>query len=90
MLAVTGAVFSAEEWKLPANEPQFKRGRGMELVVGNCILCHSPDYVSMQPPLDNTGWTAIVKKMREKYGAPLPEDKVDEVVKYLVENYGKK
>jgi hypothetical protein len=90
-LLITEAMsFSAEDWKLPAGEPQFRRGPGVELAVANCILCHSSDYVSMQPPLDAAGWTAIVQKMREKYGAPLPTDKVDDVVKYLAGVYGKK
>ena len=78
-----------EEWKLPPGEPQFKRAPGAELAIGSCVICHSADYVSMQPPLNAAGWTAIVQKMREKYGAPLPADKVDEVVKYLVATYGK-
>ena len=78
-----------ESWKLPAGEPQFKKGEGAQLVVANCLICHSADYVSMQPPLDEARWTAIVQKMRKTYGAPLPEDKVDEVVKYIMANYEK-
>jgi mono/diheme cytochrome c family protein len=86
-LAVTCA---AEEWTLPAGEPQFRSGPGAELAIGNCVICHSADYVSMQPPLEAAGWKAIVQKMREKYGAPLPEAQVDAVVKYLAAAYGKK
>ena len=85
-----GGPFAAEDWKLPAGEPQFKRGPGAELAAGNCVICHSADYVSTQPPMNAAGWTAIVQKMREKYGAPLPPAQVEEVVKYLVANYGKK
>jgi mono/diheme cytochrome c family protein len=83
-------VFSADDWKLPSGEPQFRRGPGAELAIGNCAVCHSSDYLSMQPPLNAAGWSAIVQKMREKYGAPLPADKVDDVVRYLVTAYGKK
>ena len=89
-LISAGCLLAAEEWKLPAGEPQFKRGPGAELAVGNCVICHSADYVSMQPPLNAAGWAAIVQKMREKYGAPLPPAQVEEVVRYLVANYGKK
>lgn len=81
---------AAEAWKLPLDEPQFRKGPGAEIAVGNCVICHSADYVSMQPPLDSGGWTAIVQKMREKYGAPLPAQQVDTVVNYLVTAYGKK
>ena len=78
-----------EEWKLPAETTRFKPAPRAALVTANCLLCHSADYVSMQPPLDRTGWTAIVQKMRKTYGAPLPEERVESVVDYLVEQYGK-
>lgn len=87
-LIVGATISAADDWKLPPGEPQFKRGPGAELAMGNCIICHSTDYVSMQPSLDLAGWTAIVVKMREKYGAPLPQDKVDAVAKYLTAAYG--
>lgn len=87
---VPAALFAAEEWQLPAGEPQFRPGPGAEIAIGNCVICHSPDYISMQPPLDAAGWKTIVLKMREKYGAPLPEQQVDTVVKYLAAAYGKK
>jgi hypothetical protein len=60
------------------------------MVTANCQICHSLDYISLQPSLSREKWTAIVKKMRATYGAPLPEDKVDDVVEYLAANYGKK
>ena len=44
----------------------------------------------MQPPLDLIAWTTIVVKMREKYAAPLPSDKVDALAKYLASAYGTK
>ena len=88
LLAVT--LFSADDWKLPSGEPQLKRGPGAEVAVGNCVICHSADYISMQPSMDAAGWKAIVVKMREKYGAPLPPEQVEPVVNYLVSQYGKK
>jgi sulfite dehydrogenase len=33
-------------------------------------------------------WAASVKKMREKYGAVLPDDQVAPLVEYLTRNYG--
>jgi mono/diheme cytochrome c family protein len=87
--AVSLSLCAAEDWKLPAGEPQFKRAAGAELAIGNCLICHSADYISMQPPLDAAGWTAIVTKMREKYGAPLPPENIAPIVNYLVTNYGK-
>ena len=81
---------AADAWKLPADQPRFRAGPGVEIASANCILCHSTDYLSTQPPLERAAWLAIVNKMREKYGAPLPTNQVDRVVNYLTGAYGKK
>ena len=90
--ALTSAVLlladEKEQWKLPPETARFKTGPDAELVTANCLLCHSADYVSMQPPLERAAWTAIVEKMRKTYGAPLPEEQVGTVVDYLVAQYG--
>ena len=83
-------VFAAETWELPLNEPQLKTGPCVEVVAANCQICHSADYVTTQPPLNRGGWASIVQKMREKYGAPLATNQVDEIVDYLAGAYGKK
>ena len=84
-----GADHASDEWKLPQESAKLKPGPGADLVMGNCILCHSVDYISMQPPMSKAQWTGTVTKMQKKFGAPLPADKVDGVVDYLVKNYGK-
>ncbi|KAB2661876.1 MAG: cytochrome c [Verrucomicrobia bacterium] len=78
-----------EEWKLPAEWVQLKAGKGRELAAGQCVVCHSVDYVTTQPPLGRAAWTATVEKMRAKYGAPLPTNSVAPLVDYLVSAYGK-
>lgn len=83
-------VSAKDEWELPLNEPQLKPGPAVELVSANCQICHSADYISTQPPLTRAVWTAEVQKMREKYGAPLPTNQVQQVVEYLTRTYGKK
>jgi mono/diheme cytochrome c family protein len=91
VIYLAGITFAnAEDWKLPANEPTLKPAPGSAFVTANCQICHSVDYISTQPPLDRSKWTAIVQKMRDKYGSPLPADKVDEVVDYIAANDGKK
>ena len=82
------ALVPAEKLSLPGETATFKAGPGVELALAQCVLCHSADYVSTQPPLARTAWKASVQKMREKYGAPLPEDKVEPLVDYLVKTYG--
>jgi mono/diheme cytochrome c family protein len=84
------AVFAADVWELPLNEPQLKRGPGADVVAANCQVCHSADYISTQPPMTRAAWSATVQKMREKYGAPLATNQVDTIIQYLVSTYGKK
>lgn len=89
-LIIAATALAADDWKLPQGESQLRPGPGVELALGNCMICHSADYLSMQPPLDLAAWTAVVVKMREKYGAPLQPDKVDALAKYLASAYGAK
>ncbi len=73
---------------LPLETVSYKPAAGLEFVNGQCLVCHSVDYVVMQPPLSRTVWTAEVKKMREKYGATIPDDQVEPIINYLATNYG--
>jgi hypothetical protein len=57
---------------------------GRETVLALCATCHTPEYITLQPPLSRETWVAEVTKMRTTYSAPVPEDKVDEIVEYLV------
>ncbi len=77
--------FSTFVW--PAETGSYKPGKGVELAQGLCITCHSTEYVSSQPPLPRKFWEATVKKMKEKYAAPLPED-ATALVEYLTTAYG--
>lgn len=73
----------------PTETGTYKPGKGVELAQSLCITCHSTEYVSTQPPLPRKFWEATVKKMKEKYAAPLPEDPTA-LVDYLTSNYGAK
>jgi len=89
--AVSVLCFSADEkkdWKLPPETAKLKAGEGVELVTGQCMICHSVDYISTQPPMNRAGWTAAVTKMKEKYGAPIPAEDIEKAVSYLVKTYG--
>jgi len=78
----------AQDWKLPAETEKLKPGRGAELAAANCLLCHSADYVSTQPPLTRSAWKTTVEKMRVRYGAPIATNRVDDLVEYLATAYG--
>ena len=84
-----GAADAGEEWKLPAEGIDLRPGKGREVVMGQCIVCHSADYVTTQPPLGRAAWAATVEKMRAKYGAPVPTNAIPPLVDYLVAAYGK-
>lgn len=73
---------------LPAETAVFNPGKGVELAQANCLICHSADYIRNQPPMPRKFWEAEVKKMREKYGAPAPEEVAPALVDYLAATYG--
>lgn len=76
--------------ELPLETSSFKPAAGVEIANAQCLVCHSVEYVSTQPPLPRTYWAGSVKKMREKYGAQIPDSQVEPLLDYLVEQYGVK
>jgi hypothetical protein len=59
-------------------------GKARNTVVVACGVCHSTRYIMIQPPLSRETWVAEVTKMQKTFGAPIPLDKVDEILDYLV------
>ena len=61
---------------------------GVDLAQRYCLTCHSADYVSTQPPhMPATFWQNEVAKMRNAYGAPIPDDAAKAIADYLVATY---
>jgi len=73
---------------LPLETGVFKAEPGATLANAQCLTCHSIEYVVTQPPMPRPFWAASVKKMREKYGASIPEDQIEPLVSYLAKNFG--
>jgi len=73
---------------LPAETAALKPGKGAELAQANCLICHSAEYISTQPPMPRKFWEASVKKMIEKYAAPTPPDVTAALADYLTATYG--
>ncbi len=69
---------------LPEEEPPLLEAAGRETAQTYCVMCHTGRYIALQPPLPRATWLAEVTKMRTAYSAPIPEDKVAELVNYLV------
>ena len=89
LLALTLTVRAGEVTiTLPPETAAFKPGKGVELAQANCVICHSADYISTQPPMPRKFWEATVKKMKEKFGAPAPDDALAALTEYLATTYG--
>jgi mono/diheme cytochrome c family protein len=78
----------ARQWtvvrvELPASDQSFPPGNGAELAASQCQICHSAAMILTQPPLKKDEWRAEIMKMRTSYGAPIPQDQVDELADYL-------
>lgn len=55
--------------------PERPPAGGDALIRRHCVACHSPDYLTTQPPhMGAAFWTAEVAKMRTVYGAAIPDD----------------
>jgi hypothetical protein len=62
-------------------------GEGLQEVRIYCNTCHSPRYITMQPPLPAATWQAEVDKMKKAFGATIPEDASHKIVAYLQAHY---
>ena len=74
-------------YQLPAETAELKPGPGVE-TAKVCTACHSPDYLSTQPPGKGRAfWQAEVQKMIKVYKAPIAQDDAAPIVNYLAATY---
>jgi cytochrome c551/c552 len=90
IIASVGFLFHSQAAviQLPPEVNAFKQDTDAELANGQCLVCHSVEYVSTQPPFPRAFWKSSVQKMQQKYGAAIPEDQVEPLIDYLTRNYG--
>jgi len=62
-------------------------GDGRQDVQIYCNICHSPRYITMQPPLPAATWEEEVNKMNKAYGAGISEDTTRKIIAYLQNHY---
>lgn len=67
----------------PTDPFSFQPGQGREIANSYCVICHSADYIYMQPPHSQGKWTAIIKKMKHTFGCPIPDDSIATLASYL-------
>jgi hypothetical protein len=77
--------YEVSAYPVPAAE--LTQGDGLQEVQIYCNTCHSPRYITMQPPLPAASWAAEVKKMNESFGAGISEDSTKKIIVYLQTHY---
>jgi mono/diheme cytochrome c family protein len=77
--------YEVSAYPVPAAE--LTHGDGLQEVQIYCNTCHSPRYITMQPPLPAASWAAEVKKMNETFGAGISEDSTQKIIVYLQAHY---
>ncbi len=85
MEPATGSTYRVGPW--PTYISALAAGPGRDTVVGNCSMCHSVTYITMQPPLPAAMWKAEVHKMIAAMGAPIQPAAAEEIVSYLQAHY---
>ncbi|MGH9864018.1 MAG: sulfide dehydrogenase [Candidatus Acidiferrales bacterium] len=71
----------------PLYKPELAPGEGRQETAAYCNTCHTPSYITMQPPLPAATWEAEVNKMGKVYGAQIPTDAQARIIKYLQMHY---
>jgi hypothetical protein len=77
--------FQVSAYPVPATE--LAPGDGLQDVQIYCNTCHSPRYITMQPPLPAATWEAEVNKMNKAFGAAIPDDNTQKIILYLQAHY---
>lgn len=84
LLSVFATVAAAGE-----SDIVLKEGQGKNLVISQCAMCHSMDYIIMNDKiLDRAGWEKTVGKMINVMGAPINDADKQIIIDYLVKSYG--
>jgi len=75
---------------LPRSEnPDFdlKPGGRADLVIKNCIACHTLTPIITHDGFSPDVWESEVEKMRDSYGADISDEDAEAIVGYLSDNY---
>ncbi|MCE5193865.1 MAG: cytochrome c [Nitrospiraceae bacterium] len=99
LILIMSAVFIAARYSysqgtkltidLPEIKVELKNASGVETVKHHCSVCHSLDYITMQPNPSRIQWENTVNKMIKTFGADIPDKDVPTIINYLVTAYSK-
>jgi hypothetical protein len=82
---------AAAEIELPPETAVLRTSAlpGYEIAAKKCVICHSSDYISLQPPgMSLRQWTAELVKMQKAFGAPIDDQELGIIAIYLTATYG--
>ncbi len=93
VLAIGGLSYAAGQdavrsIELPVVKTELKAGDGRDTTEKYCSICHSLDYIVMQPKFPKATWAGEVNKMIKVMGAPIPEADAKVIIDYLAAQYG--
>ena len=89
--ATLAAPIAAKDIQLPPDAVQLKPSAlpGFAKAQANCTMCHSAEYMRMQPPTAaRPYWNAMVHRMKDVFKAPVADEDMLEIVDYLAKTYG--
>jgi sulfite dehydrogenase (cytochrome) subunit B len=85
---VLGGLFSAAPALAGEETIRLTDAPGHDMVATHCVTCHSLDYITMNAPvLDRAGWEKTIRKMIDRFGAPISDEEVRQILDYVATNY---
>jgi hypothetical protein len=90
-LSIGVASASTKTIQLPPDAIQLKPSSlpGFSKAQGNCVSCHSAEYMWYQPPnAARPYWDNMVKRMKAVFKAPIDDADIPVIVDYMVKTYG--
>jgi len=91
LLPLGAAYAGSMSIELPPDGVQLKPSPlpGFAKAQGNCVGCHSAEYMLYQPPTAaRPYWDAMVKRMKAVFKAPIDDADMPAIVDYMVKTYG--
>jgi hypothetical protein len=82
---------AAKDIQLPPDTVQLTPSAlpGYAKAQANCTMCHSAEYMRMQPPnAARPYWDAMVHRMKAVFKAPVADEDMPDIVDYLAKTYG--
>lgn len=88
IVAIGFAYAQEKQLTVPLVKTELAGGEGKEKAETLCNICHSVDYITMQPKSSKAVWAGSVTKMRKVFGAPISDEDAEIITNYLAANYG--